>query len=202
MNETQENPLTSRQKEVLKFIYKAIKNDNLPPTIREIAAHFGFSSTGTVRDHLKALVNKGYIKVSQNKSRAIELMREKLFQVPILGRVYAGLPNLAVEEIEGYLDLDSFVFSDNSTFALKVKGDSMIDAGIMPDDLVLVKRQTVAQTGETVVALIDDEATVKTLKRNGSHIYLQPANAKYDPILVDDKVSIIGKVISVIRKLT
>ncbi|MBI5416047.1 MAG: winged helix-turn-helix transcriptional regulator, partial [Candidatus Omnitrophica bacterium] len=104
-------PLTSRQKEVLRFIYKAIRSDSRPPTIREIAGHFGFSSTGTVRDHLRALVEKGYIKISAGKSRAIELIREALFSFPILGRVQAGLPNLAVEEIEGYLNLYSLVFS-------------------------------------------------------------------------------------------
>ncbi|MBN1870467.1 MAG: transcriptional repressor LexA [Candidatus Omnitrophica bacterium] len=192
--------LTSKQKNVLKFIYEKIKTKNLPPTVREIAGHFHFSSTGTVRDYLKALVNKGYIKVSANKSRAIELIRENLFSIPILGKVQAGLPALAVEEIEGYLNLDSLVFSGDNTFALRVRGDSMIDAGIMPDDLVLVKRQSMAQTGETVVALIEDEATVKTLQRRGKDYYLEPANAKYVSILVDKSVSIIGKVISVIRR--
>lgn len=192
--------LTSKQKDVLKFIYNAIKINNLPPTVREIASHFNFSSTGTVRDYLKALVNKGYIRISANKSRAIELVREALFSIPILGKVQAGLPTLAVEEIEGYLDLDSLVFSDESTFALRVKGDSMIEAGIMPNDLVLVRKQNMAQTGETVVALIEDEATVKNLRRRGANYYLEPANPNYSPILVDQKVSIIGKVISVIRR--
>ena len=192
--------LTSKQKGVLKFIYEMIKTNNLPPTVREIARHFNFSSTGTVRDYLKALVSKGYIKVSANKSRAIELVREALFSVPILGNVQAGLPTLAVEEIEGYLNLDSLVFSDDSTFALRVRGDSMIGAGIMPDDLVLVRKQNIAQTGETIVALIEDEATVKSLRRRGKDYYLEPANANYTPILVDQNVSIIGKVISVVRK--
>ena len=192
--------LTSKQKDVLKFIYDAIKLNNLPPTVREIARYFNFSSTGTVRDYLKALVTKGYIKVSANKSRAIELIRENLFSIPILGKVQAGLPTLAVEEIEGYLNLDSLVFSDDSTFALRVRGDSMVGAGIMPDDLVLVRRQNIAQTGETIVALIEDEATVKSLQRRNGDYYLEPANTNYDPILVDQNVSIIGKVISVVRK--
>ena len=192
--------LTSKQKKVLRFIYESIKVKQLPPTIREIAGKFGFSSTGTVRDYLKALTQKGYIKVSSHKSRAIELIKESLFSVPILGRVQAGLPTLAVEEIEGYLDLDSIVFSDESTFALRVKGDSMIGTGIMPNDLVLVRRQSVAQTGETVVALIEDEATVKLLKRNGKDFFLEAANPKYKPIKINEDVSIIGKVISVIRK--
>ena len=192
--------LTLKQKDVLKFIYQRIRTSKLPPTIREIAANFGFSSTGTVRDHLKALVNKGYVRVTSHKSRAIELISEALFSFPILGRVQAGLPSLAVEEIEGYLDLDSLVFSDNDTFALRVKGDSMINAGIMPDDLVLVRRQAMAQTGETVVALIEDEATVKHLRKRNQKYFLEPANPKYEPIPMTDGISIIGKVISVVRR--
>jgi len=198
MNKKQK--LTSKQKQVLRFIYDRIKFDKLPPTVREIASNFNFSSTGTVRDYLKALVSKGYIRIKANKSRAIELIRETLFSFPILGKVQAGLPNLAVEEIEGYLNLDSLVFSDDSTFALRVRGDSMIEAGIMPDDLVLVRKQEMAQTGETIVALVEDEATVKHLQRRGTDYYLEPANSNYAPILVDEKVSIIGKVISVIRR--
>jgi repressor LexA len=192
--------LTDRQKEVLQYIYESIKVKNLPPTIREIAHNFGFSSTGTVRDHLKALVNKGFIKISSQKSRAIELIRETLFSIPILGKVQAGLGTLAVEEIEGYLNLDSLVFSESDTFALRVKGDSMINAGIMPDDLVLVKKQDMAQTGETIVALVEDEATVKVLQRRDKKYFLDPANPKYSPISVDERVTIVGKVISVVRK--
>lgn len=198
MNKKQK--LTAKQKDVLRFIYNAIKINNLPPTVREIASHFKFSSTGTVRDYLRALVSKGYIRITANKSRAIELVREALFSFPILGKVQAGLPSLAVEEIEGYLNLDSLVFSDDTTFALRVKGDSMIEAGIMPDDLVLVRKQAMAQTGETIVALVEDEATVKSLQRRGSEYYLEPANSNYQPILVDQRVSIIGKVISVVRR--
>jgi repressor LexA len=199
MNET--TPLTEKQKDVLKYIYKQIKVSQLPPTVREIAARFGFASTGTVRDYLRALVQKGYIRVAANKSRAIELVKSSLFQIPILGRVQAGLPTLAVEEIEGYLDLDSLVFSDNDTFALRVKGDSMSGAGIFPDDLVLVRKQAVAQTGEIVVALFHDEATVKTLRKQGHSYILEPANPLYEPIPVNEDVTLIGKVISVIRKL-
>lgn len=193
--------LTLKQKKVLKFIYDCIKIQNIPPTIREIGTEFNFSSTGTVRDYLKALANKGYLKISAKKSRAIELVREKLFSFPILGRVQAGLPTLAVEEIEGYLNLDSLVFSEDETFALKVCGDSMINAGIMPDDLVLVRKQNMAQHGETVVALVgEEEATVKKLSCEGNQYFLQPANPAYQPIPFDDSVSIIGKVISVVRR--
>ncbi len=197
---TQKPKLTDKQKNILKFIYRSIRENKLPPTIREIATEFGFSSTGTVRDYLKALVSKGYIKITANKSRAIELVSDALFSVPILGRVQAGLPALAVEEIEGYLNLDSLMFGDESTFALRVRGDSMIEAGIMPDDLVLVRKQNVAQTGETIVALIEEEATVKNLQKKQGRYFLEPANPNYQPILVDEHVSIIGKVISVVRK--
>jgi repressor LexA len=192
--------LTDKQRDVLKFIYDRIKNDHLPPTIREIASHFDFSSTGTVRDYMQALVQKGYIRVSANKSRAIELVREALFSFPILGKVAAGLPSMAVEEIEGYLNMDSLVFSEDDTFALRVKGDSMIEAGIMPDDLVLVRRQAAAQNGDTVVALFGEEATVKYLRKNGTNYFLEPANPKYQPIPLNEDVSIIGKVISVVRR--
>lgn len=194
--------LTPKQRQVLKFIYKTIRSNSRPPTIREIAGHFGFSSTGTVRDYLRALAGKGYIRVSSHKSRAIELIREALFSFPILGRIRAGLPALAVEEIEGYLDLDSLVFSDEETFALRVQGDSMTGAGIMPNDLVLVRRQAMAQTGETIVAMIEEEATVKNLGRRGSDYYLEPANPRYEPIKMDDRVSIVGKVISVVRRFS
>ncbi len=192
--------LTQKQKEILKYIYNAIRTTHLPPTLREIGAHFGFSSTGTVRDHLKALVKKGYIRISANKSRAIELLKERLFSFPILGKIQAGLPHLAVENIEGYLDLNSLVFSDDSIFALRVRGDSMQEAGIMPDDLVLVKKQSMAQVGETVVALVGEEATVKRLRRKGEKYFLEPANPRYEPIAVNGEVAIVGKVISVIRR--
>lgn len=192
--------LTDKQRDVLKFIYNRIKTDHLPPTIREIASNFDFSSTGTVRDYLQALVQKGYIRVSANKSRAIELVREALFSIPILGKVAAGLPTMAVEEIEGYLNLDSLVFSDEDTFALRVKGDSMVNAGIMPDDLVLVRRQNMAQNGDTVVALFGEEATVKYLRKNGLNYFLEPANPKYQPIPLNEDATIIGKVISVVRR--
>ncbi len=195
------NKLTEKQRDVLKYIYRRVKEANLPPTIREIAEEFGFSSTGTVRDYLRALVKKGYIKIEEGKSRAIELVKSSLFSLPILGKVQAGLPTLAVEEIEGYLDLDSLVFSDNDTFALRVKGDSMINAGILPDDLVLVRRQTIAQTGEIVVALVgSEEATVKYLRKRPNGYVLDPANPRYEPIPVNEDVAIVGKVISVVRR--
>jgi repressor LexA len=171
----------------------------MPPTIREIAEEFGFSSTGTVRDYLKALVDKGYIKISEGKARAIELVKEA-FRVPILGAVAAGNPSLAVEDIEGYVELEDLFFSDADIFALRVKGDSMIDVGIMPDDLVLVRRQQAAEINDIVVALIGEEATVKRLVKEGKNFFLQPANSLYEPIPVNEDVILAGKVITSIRK--
>ncbi len=196
----QTQTLTQKQKQILKYIYQCIKSNQLPPTIREIAHEFGFSSTGTVRDHLKALVHKGYIKISENKSRAIEIIREALMQVPVLGQVRAGQPIYAVEDLVGYLNLDEVIFPDDGVIALRVKGDSMIGAGIMEGDFILVKRQEAAKVGEVVVALIGEEVTVKTLRKREGKYFLDPANPQYDPIPVGENVSIFGIVINVIRK--
>ncbi len=194
--------LTDKQRMVFKFIYEKIKRENLPPTIREIAQKFHFSSTGTVRDYLRVLAAKGYIRLLENKSRGIELIKETLFQIPIVGSVMAGNPNLAVEDIEGYFNLDSLLFPDGKeVFFLRVKGNSMIEAGILPGDLVLVRRQKVAQVGEIVVVLIGEEATVKILRKKGNAFYLDPANANYKPIPLNEDASIIGKVINVVRQL-
>ncbi len=191
--------LTARQKEILRFIHTEIKTNQLPPTLREIAANFNFSSPSSVQDHLKALVKKGFIRVSDKKSRAIELVKEKIFSVPILGRVQAGSPTLAVENIEGYLDLEKIAFSDNQIFALRVQGDSMINAGIMEGDLVLVRKQSVGEVGKIVVALIGEEATVKYLSKQGNQYFLKPANSRYEPIPMNEDVTIIGLVLTVIR---
>lgn len=191
--------LTEKQRNVLEFIFNRIRSDNMPPTIREIAAEFGFSSTGTVRDYLKALMDKGYIKIGEGKARAIELVKEA-FRIPIIGAVAAGSPTLAVEDIEGYVALNDLFFSDADIFALRVKGDSMIEDGILPGDLVMVRRQQAAEIGDVVVALLGDEATVKRLAKKGNNFYLQPANSLYEPIPVNEDVRIIGKVITSIRK--
>lgn len=198
--EQQHPKLTDKQKDILKFIYEQIRYHQQPPTFREIGENFGFSSLGTVRDHLKALVNKGYIRMVEGKARAIELVRETLFQVPVLGRVQAGMPAFAVEDLEGYLNMDQFVFPDPDVFALRVKGDSMIDAGIMEGDFVLIKKQQVAQVGEIVVALKGDDATVKYLRKRDGFYWLDPANVNFEPIPVNEDTSIIGKVIQVMRE--
>lgn len=192
--------LTKKQQDVFEFIREKIKNNAMPPTIREIAEKFSFSSTGTVRDYLQALEKKGYLKLSEKKSRGIELVKSLTQGIPILGRVMAGEPNLAVEDIEGYIDLEEFQPQlQSDVFALRVKGDSMINAGIHEGDLVIVRRQSTALTGEIVVALINsNEATVKYIKQKDSQVFLQPANENYQPIF--DEFTIIGKVIAVFRK--
>jgi repressor LexA len=196
-----ENPtLTQKQKDVLKFIYTQVRNKNIAPTIREIASHFGFSSTGTVRDYLRALTTKGYIRIEEGKSRAIELIREAICQVPVLGRVQAGSPVYAVEDLMGYLNLDKIIFPEPDVFALRVKGDSMIDAGIMANDFAVIKRQEFAKVGDIVVAMIGEEATIKRLVKTNGKYFLQPANVKYEPIPVTEDVVIIGKLLNVVRE--
>jgi repressor LexA len=197
-----ENPtLTEKQKDVLKFIYTQVRNKNIAPTIREIASHFGFSSTGTVRDYLRALTNKGYIRIEEGKSRAIELIREAICQVPVLGRVQAGSPVYAVEDLMGYLNLDKIIFPEPDVFALRVKGDSMKDAGIVQGDFAVIKRQDFAKVGDIVVALVgDSEATIKRLIKTGNKYFLQPANDAYQPIPVTENVTIIGKLLNVVRE--
>lgn len=192
--------LTKKQERVLEFIRSQIKKAGAPPTIREIGAKFGFNSTGTVRDYLNALEKKGCIKLGERKSRCIELIKSVTQGIPILGRVAAGEPNLAVEDIEGYIDLEEFQpHLTSEVFALRVKGESMIEAGINEGDLVIVRRQSTALSGEIVVALINsDEATVKYIKKKDAKIYLEPANKNYPSIF--EEFTIIGKVIAVFRK--
>lgn len=191
--------LTNKQQEVLMFIRKMIRG-GLPPTIREIAAEFGFSSTGTVRDYLKALCSKGYIILEEKKSRAIELTEKAMLTVPILGHVPAGVPVLAIENVEDYFNVDKLFSQKDELFFLRVKGDSMIDAGIMPDDLVLVKKQPCAENKDVVVCRIDGEVTVKILKSRENKFFLEPANKNYSIIALNDRSQIIGKVITVVRK--
>ncbi len=193
--------LTQKQQEILTFIYEEIKHSQLPPSIREIAQHFKFSSPRSAQDHLKALVKKGFIRISEKKSRAIEIIRENLFSIPILGTVQAGLPTLAVENIDEYVNLDQLVFSSNNIYGLRVKGDSMINAGVIPGDLVVVKQQSSAEVGQMVVALIGEEATIKNLIKKGNEYFLEPANPQYTPILLTEDVTIIGVVLTVIRNL-
>jgi repressor LexA len=189
--------LTPKQKSVLDFIRERVSAAGLPPTLREIGSHFGFASTGTVRDHLAALARKGYLTLTRQKARAIEL-DSRVFGIPILGRVQAGEPKLAEQDIEGYLE--PYVWAgDERLFALKVKGDSMKDAGILEGDTVVVRKQAKAEQGEIVVAIIGDEATVKRFGRKGGRYFLFPANDAFGPIPVTRETAVLGKVVTVLR---
>ena len=191
--------LTNKQQEVLMYVRKMIR-EGLPPTIREIAAEFGFSSTGTVRDYLRALCKKGYIMLEEKKSRAIELTEKAMLMIPILGHVPAGVPVLAIENVEDYFNVDKLFAQKDELFFLRVQGDSMIDAGIMPEDLVLVKKQPCAQDRDIVVCRVDGEVTVKILRNRENKFFLEPANKNYSIISLNERSQIIGKVITAIRK--
>lgn len=193
--------LTAKQEKVLRFIRERV-GENLPPTIREIAGELGFSSTGTVRDYLAALQRKGYLKRTNNKSRAIELLDNSLNKIPIIGRIAAGKPNLAYEDIEGYVEPYGLLPANinwDDVFALKVKGESMIEAGIMDGDIAIVRKQKSADNGDIIAALLDNnEVTLKRLRRSANRFFLEAANRNYPPIHKD--FSIIGKLISIIRR--
>lgn len=197
--------LSERQKAILSFIKKEIKTRGYPPAVREIGEAVGLSSSSTVHSHLNHLESKGYIKRDPTKPRAIEVVdfnaysQSDIVNIPVLGRVTAGEPILAFENYEESFPLPlDFVKTDN-VFMLTVKGDSMVNAGILDGDLVIVKKDSTARNGEIVVALLEDEATVKRFYREKDHIRLQPENDNYEPIITRD-VSILGKVIGLVRR--
>ncbi len=193
--------LTPKQAKVLNFIRKRI-GERLPPTIREIGEELGFKSTGTVRDYLKALMQKGLVRRMNNKSRAIELTERASFKIPIIGTIMAGKPGLAYEEIQGYVDADDLFLGRlgfDDVFALRVKGDSMINAGILDGDVAIIKKRPDAQNNDVVAALLDNnEVTLKRLCQKAGRYHLEAANPNYAPIFEEFKV--IGKLITVIRK--
>ena len=199
-----QDSLTLPQQKLLTYILNSIRGTGRPPTVREICHAFGYRSTGTARDHLRALEVKGHLKKLPGKSRGLvphnwpSILRAEFPPMPILGRVPAGGPLLAEENIEGTFDLTE-EFAGQKAFALKVRGDSMIEAGICENDLVVVRAQNHADPGEIVVALVDGEATVKRLARRNGKLWLQPANPRYEPIPVEGDTKVMGKVIGVIR---
>ncbi|MEW5921035.1 MAG: transcriptional repressor LexA [Bacillota bacterium] len=198
--------LTNRQKEVLNFIREEVVNKNYPPSVREICQAMNLSSSSTVHSHLKALQKKGYIKRDPTKPRAIALthpaLADKSWQqaklVPLVGQVTAGVPVLAEENIESYMHIPSEIVKNDTVFLLRIQGDSMKDAGILPHDLVIVRQQPAAENGEIVVALLEDEATVKRFYREKDYVRLQPENPAYQPIMAKNVV-ILGKVIGLLR---
>ena len=195
-------PLTERQARILGFIRRRIAVDGRPPTVREIGARFRIRSTNGVRRHLTALEKKGYIERHARMSRGISLAAElqENAGLPIVGRVAAGTPITAVENLDGFLSIDTLFPSPGSLFCLRVEGDSMIDAGIWDGDYVIVRKQETAEDGDIVVALINDEATLKRYYRQADGVRLEPANGKMSPICVDSgDFRIQGKVVAVYR---
>jgi repressor LexA len=205
-----ERGLTTTQEKVFDFLKEYLAGKGFPPTLREIASHFGLRGPKAPQKTLNILERKGYIRKVPGGSRAIEILAHpsvrftQILPVPIVGRVQAGEPILAIENIEGYMNLDRSFASSGDVFLLRVQGDSMIDAHIQDGDFALVKPQPNAENGEIVVALIEDEATIKRIFKKRDLIRLEPANPKMEPIIVkkgEKKVTIVGKVIGIFRKL-
>lgn len=197
--------LTAKQEDIFNFIKERIIESGYPPTVREIGDNFKITVKGAY-DHLKAIEKKGYIRCDQNKSRAIEIIigKEELtskesLSIPLLGRIAAGAPILAEDNIEDYLSFPKSMFSSGEFFALKVKGDSMIEEGIFDGDLAIIRKQNVVNNGEIAAAMIENEATLKIFKKASNKIHLIPANPAYQPLVVEN-VDILGKLMAVFRK--
>lgn len=201
----EERPISKKQEEILNYIKNEILERGFPPAVREICQAVGLKSTSSVHSHLESLERNGYIRRDPTKPRAIEILdeyfnmiRREMVNVPIIGTVAAGQPILAEQNIEGYFPIPTEYMPNKQSFMLKVKGESMINAGIFDGDKVLVKQQATAENGDIVVALVDDSATVKTYYKENGHYRLQPENDSMDPIIVD-KCEILGKVFGVFR---
>jgi repressor LexA len=206
-----------KQQQILDFVNSQVEVNGYPPSVREICKAVGYKSTSTVHAYLEKMEKEGKLHKDPSKPRALKIIsesskksvsdnnafisRRELVDVPIVGKVTAGQPILAVENIEDTFPLPVDYVQNSNAFMLKVKGDSMIEAGILDKDLVLVKQQSTADNGDIVVALLGDEATVKTFYKEKNHVRLQPQNQYLSPIIVKDNISILGKVIGVFRKL-
>ncbi len=209
--------LTERQHRILTFIAESVAERGYPPSVREICERQGLASPSTAHAHLRALQRKGYIRVDPTKPRAIEVLfdpdtglpreRRPARSVPLLGRIAAGAPILAEENVEDVYPMPAELVGDGNVFMLEVSGDSMIDAGIFDGDYVIVRRQPTAHSGEIVAALIPSdydstpEATVKTIRHRGSAVMLEPANERMQPFEAPPGTEILGKVVAVFRKL-
>ena len=209
--------LNKREKAILKFIEKKIKEDGYPPSVREIGKAVGLSSTATVHGYLAKLREKGYRKKEDKKGRTLKLLKggdgepienapknfyaeKELIDVPMVGKITAGMPILAVENVTDTFPIPIDFVGNSECFMLTVRGESMIEAGILDGDFILVRKQSDAINGQIVVALIEDEATVKTFYKEKNYIRLQPQNPTMEPIIVPD-CKILGKVIGVFRKM-
>jgi repressor LexA len=202
--------LTDRQSEILDFIRAQINLRGFPPSVREIGEAVGLSSSSTVHSHLAALENKGFIRRDPSKPRALEVLDYRdtergidvtnIRAVPLVGRVAAGAPVLAAENIEETIPLPAELADETSSFILRVTGDSMVDAGILDGDYVIVKQQQSAQNGDIVVAMVDEEATVKRFFREADRVRLQPENRALEPIYARD-VTVLGRVTGLFRRV-
>ena len=197
--------ISAKQQEILEYIKESILKKGYPPAVREICEAVHLSSTSSVHSQLETLEKNGYIRRDPTKPRTIEIcddsfqmMRREMTSIPVIGRVAAGQPILATENIEGYFPLPVEYVPNADTFILKVKGESMINAGIFDGDIIFVEKTNNVRDGDTVVALIDDSATVKTFYKEAGHIRLQPENDSMEPIIVEN-CEIIGKVFGVFR---
>ena len=197
--------ISDKQKEILEYIKSEILNRGYPPAVRDICEAVHLKSTSSVHSHLETLEKNGYIRRDPTKPRAIEiiddtfnLVRREVVNVPLLGRVAAGQPLLAVENIESYFPVPAEYIPKGESFMLKVTGESMVNAGIFDGDNILVQCQPTAENGDMVVALVDDSATVKTFYKEDGHYRLQPENDSMDPIIVEE-CTVLGKVFGVFR---
>jgi repressor LexA len=199
--------LTKRQQEIFDYVKRYGAEHGYPPTVRDIGKAIGLTSSSTVHAHLANLEKVGLLRRDPTKPRAIEILVDKAKQVvapsglPLVGQVAAGSPTLAEENIEDYVDVPGIAGGDEGEFLLRVKGDSMKNAGILEGDHVVVRRQDSASNGEIIVALVEDEATVKRFFKEDDHIRLQPENETLEPILVED-VEVLGRVVGVCRRVT
>ena len=197
--------ISDKQKEILEYMKQEILNKGYPPTVRDSCEAVQLKSTSSVHSHLETLEKNGYIRRDPTKPRAIEIIddnfnltRREMVNVPLVGRVAAGEPILATENVESYFPVPAEYMPNAETFMLKVKGESMINVGIFDGDQILVEKCSTARNGDTVVAFVDDSATVKTFYKEANHIRLQPENDTMDPIIVDN-CEILGKVFGVFR---
>ena len=199
--------LSDKQEQILSYIKEVILSKGYPPSVREICEAVGLKSTSSVHAHLETLEERGYIRRDPAKPRTIEIVddsfnlsRREFANIPMIGEVAAGAPLLAVENIQNYFPMPTEFLSNNETFMLKVKGESMINVGIYNGDWIMVEKQETARNGEIIVALVDDSATGKTFYKESNHIRLQPENDNMEPIIVDD-VKILGKVTGLFRMM-
>ncbi|MBQ4068955.1 MAG: transcriptional repressor LexA [Lachnospiraceae bacterium] len=200
--------ITAKQQEILDYIRDCLLNKGYPPSVREICDAVKLKSTSSVHSHLETLEKNGYIKRDPSKPRTIEILddnasmiRQEMVNIPVVGRVAAGEPILANENIESYFPIPAEFVPRGDTFMLKVKGDSMINVGIYSGDTIMVESCNTARNGDIVVALIDDSATVKTFYKEKDYIRLQPENDDMEPIIVRDEVTIVGKVFGLFRMM-